>query len=641
MAAAQSTNGIATYSTTTLSVGSHSITASYAGDNNYAASASSAVNVTVSMATTTSTIAATPANAAYGTSTAITVTVAPAGATGTVTFKDGSATLGTVPLANGSATFSATLAAGTHTLSATYAGDGNYSASATTSSASVVIAVANSSVAVASTPASTPFGTAVNLSASVTPAAATGTITFRDSVSGQSLGTVTLANGTASLSGVLLSPAGQHGITAMYSGDANVGGSTSAAATVTITPGTSVTTLTITPSGPVTYGTTITVATTNPSILGITPTGTIQFYDGSSRVYGPFTLTNGTAQYAFNFLMPGTYSYTAVYSGDANFAPYTSAPVSITVTQTNSTFTLTANPQQTVPGQSFNLVATASGTTVVVPTGSATFYNAAKVSLGTVALTNGVAMLSQTLTQLGSTTYTATYSGDADYSAATAQPTTVIVKQLPSATTVAANPTSGTFGTGTYTVSSTITSTGGGVPTGMVTYKDVSGTAPVTLGSVNVSGAGTASLSGITLMGGTHTIVAYYSGDSTYVSSDTSANPATITVATAATTTVLTVTPSTTTVGSSVTFSATVSNNTGTVATGMVSFALQARGHNQALACQLVNGSCSNTQPINGVDTYNVTATYTGDTNFTSSTATPQTLTVTLQTADHHPHRSP
>ena len=193
-----------------------------------------------------------------------------------------------------------------------------------------------------------------------------------------------------------------------------------------------------------------------------------------------------------------------------NYAPTNSTAISVTENQNNATLTLTAKPQQTVPGQAFNLTATAASTTTGVPCSSATFFNAANQSLGTVQLVNGAATLSQTLTQLGSTSYTANYSGDSDFTATTSQPVTVTVKQLPSSTTIASNPNSGTFGSGTYSVSSSITSTGGGVPTGTVTYKDISSTIPTTLGTVNVSAGGTAMLANISLTGGTHTIVAYY-----------------------------------------------------------------------------------------------------------------------------------
>lgn len=61
-------------------------------------------------------------------------------------------------------------------------------------------------------------GLAVTLTATVIPAAATGTVTFRDGSA--ALGTAAISNGTAALTGVTLSP-GSHSLTAVYSGDMN------------------------------------------------------------------------------------------------------------------------------------------------------------------------------------------------------------------------------------------------------------------------------------------------------------------------------------------------------------------------------------------------------------------------------------
>lgn len=62
-----------------------------------------------------------------------TVTGSPGTPTGTVTFKDGAATLATVSLAGGMATFTTSpLTAGTHTIVATYGGDANFATSTAT-----------------------------------------------------------------------------------------------------------------------------------------------------------------------------------------------------------------------------------------------------------------------------------------------------------------------------------------------------------------------------------------------------------------------------------------------------------------------------------------------------------------------------
>lgn len=85
-------NGIATLTISSLTGGTHSITAQYPGDTNYSG-AFSAVAEVVTTATSTVTLVSSPNPSIFGTSVTLTATVT-SGATGTVTFKDGTAILG-------------------------------------------------------------------------------------------------------------------------------------------------------------------------------------------------------------------------------------------------------------------------------------------------------------------------------------------------------------------------------------------------------------------------------------------------------------------------------------------------------------------------------------------------------------------
>jgi hypothetical protein len=89
------------------------------------------VSGTIAPATTTTTSLTSSVNPSLlGQSVTLTATVAPASATGTVTFKDGAATLGTGTLAGGTASLSTSaLTLGAHTLTAAYGGDATFSAS--------------------------------------------------------------------------------------------------------------------------------------------------------------------------------------------------------------------------------------------------------------------------------------------------------------------------------------------------------------------------------------------------------------------------------------------------------------------------------------------------------------------------------
>jgi hypothetical protein len=138
-------NGSASFNTGALSVGTHNITVSYGGDANFAASTSTILTQVVNQASTNTTLVGAPNPANLGQMVTLTATVAPVspGAgnpTGTVTFKEGAATLGTGTVSSGVATLNiSTLSAGSHTIIASYAGDINFTASASSGFAQGVI----------------------------------------------------------------------------------------------------------------------------------------------------------------------------------------------------------------------------------------------------------------------------------------------------------------------------------------------------------------------------------------------------------------------------------------------------------------------------------------------------------------------
>src|SRR5581483_10965273 len=82
-----------------------------------------------------------------------------------------------------------------------------------------------------------PYGGVVTFTATVSPSAATGSVTFYDS--GTSLGSASLSSGLASFATSSLA-AGSHSITAIYSGNSTYAGSTSASLNETIKTITSV-----------------------------------------------------------------------------------------------------------------------------------------------------------------------------------------------------------------------------------------------------------------------------------------------------------------------------------------------------------------------------------------------------------------
>jgi len=125
--------GQATYSTSSLAVGSHSISAVYEGSTDFASSTSAAITQKVTKAPTAGAVTAPQNSISTNTQVTFTATIVPtapgAGTpTGTVTFYDGSTVLARKTLgSNGQVSLTMSWAkAGTHKIKAVYSGDGNF-----------------------------------------------------------------------------------------------------------------------------------------------------------------------------------------------------------------------------------------------------------------------------------------------------------------------------------------------------------------------------------------------------------------------------------------------------------------------------------------------------------------------------------
>jgi hypothetical protein len=228
-------SGIARLTPAVLTLGSHSITASYSGSAVYTGSTTGASSLTVSQAQSATGLSTSANPAPAGGSVTITAAITPVGPatgtpTGSATFFDGSTQLGSAALdGGGNASISRTLTYGTHQLSATYAGDVNFGPSDNSASPYTETVLNPSVTGIGSSAGqnTAEVGTAVTFSAQVTPGAGTpggqapptGSITFKDGStsisSALSLGSGNQATFTTSG----LTP-GTHRITAVYSGDA-------------------------------------------------------------------------------------------------------------------------------------------------------------------------------------------------------------------------------------------------------------------------------------------------------------------------------------------------------------------------------------------------------------------------------------
>jgi hypothetical protein len=227
-------NGTASISTSGLTVGSHNITAVYAGNTTYASSTSNTIVQKV-RGKTTITWPYKPSPCNWGQPCTFKVQLGWQGSgnpTGYVTFYDGSNSLGNCNLSSdGSASFSiGNLGIGNHNITVVYSGDDNNDGS-TSGAVTQTVNATSTATSLSSSFSTSVFGQSVTFTANVTPNTATGTVTFKDG--SKSLGTATVSNGSASFSLNTLA-VGSHSLTAVYSGDANDSSSTSSSISETV-----------------------------------------------------------------------------------------------------------------------------------------------------------------------------------------------------------------------------------------------------------------------------------------------------------------------------------------------------------------------------------------------------------------------
>jgi hypothetical protein len=439
---------------------------------------------TVGACTNAPTLTINAAAATYGAPAPVTVTLSQGSTppTGTISVSlDGGAAV-TQPVIANSASFSLTgVSAGTRVLNAAYSGDVNYSPT----SQAGTLAVGKASLTVTAANASKVFGAPLpSFSSSFSgfanndgPGVIGGAPSFTTTAtSGSAVGTypITPAAGTLSSSNY----------TFVF---ANGTLSITKANTSTALAGGNIATVTATPPG------------------AGTPTGTVQFFSGSSLL-ASVTLSGSTA------VLSGSsgLATTAVYIGDANFNGSTS-PV-LAVAPPTSAMALSSSPNPSTLGQSVTFTAsvtTDNGRPSGPVVGTVQFFDAGK-SLGTATLNGGgQASVSTTALTGGSHAISATYSGDAIYPPAQANMTHTVTAVPPVTVTVApATPGFGQPAVFTVQVIPATIPSGFSGPTGTVDLLE----SGFTLGSGTLS-SGVASITLSNLSVGVHNLVALYRGD--------------------------------------------------------------------------------------------------------------------------------
>ena len=393
-----------------------------------------------------------------------------------------------------------------------------------TNSQSVVLTeLIKSTTTVTFTPQSPVFGQSVALTATVTgpPGStppATGSVEFLNGTT--PLGTVELSGGSGMLDvSTLPVTATPNQITAQYLGDSNYGPSTSPAVSIAVSQSSTTTTLVPSTTTPV-FGQIVTFSATVEAVSpgGGTPTGTVQFMNGTNPLGAAVTLSSGTASLASSALALGPNSITAVYSGDTNFLGDTSTATTVTVAQATTTTTVTSTPSSPVFGQPVTITATIAVVTpgAGTPSGTVQFMNGS-TSLGTGTITNGVASITTSSLPVGTNTISTVYSGDTDFAGSNSTGTVTVGQSATSTTLTVSNPNPTANAPVTLTATVSAVSPGAGSPTGTVQFLS-NGTS---IGTATLSG-GNASVT-TTLPIAANTITAQYSGDSNFSSSTSTA----------------------------------------------------------------------------------------------------------------------
>ena len=423
------TNGNVPIPVSSLPVGLNSLTAAYQGGGGFAPSTSALLTQTVSMATTTTTLASSLNPAATGQPVTFTATVTSqfgGAATGSVVFFSGSQTLGTGSLTGNHATLTTSFAAvGTYSISAKYNGDGNNTGSTSSNLSQVIIATTTTTLVSSLNPSL--VGQAVTFTATVSSSAGAPPngelITFKNGSA--ILGTPPLTGGIASLTTSSLA-AGVYTITANYGGDANFTASTSPGLRQVVNNTTKSTTSTtlVSSLNPSIYGQKVTWSATVTTSGSVPPTGSVTF-SWSGYNIGTSTLnSSGVATLSKSNLNVYTYPLIAVYKGDTSNLGSTSAILNQVVKQATSAATLSSSPNPSTVGQAVTFTATITSPTVV-PTGPVTF-TAGKTVLGTAQLSGGKAKFTTSTLAVGSTTVTGTYYGDSNIGESSASVTQVV-----------------------------------------------------------------------------------------------------------------------------------------------------------------------------------------------------------------------
>jgi hypothetical protein len=414
-----------------------------------------------------------------------------------------------------------------------------------------------------------------------------------------------------------------------------------------------ITTLSLSPSS-ITHGQSVTVnASVASSSGGGTPTGTVALIGKANGAttqtgLGAVSLASGSADTTLQSLPGGTYTVSADYFGDGVYAASHSTGSSITVTPEASVIQfpaqeLSAYSNQTLPfGRTLGILAQVAGNSGYgTPTGSVTFTDSASGPMTFPLNSSGMAEWNVYNLAMGSHTITASYGGDASFNATTTPATMsftigkgdIYLSVTPSAFNVPAG--------GSLTAQILLFGLIGTAPTGTVTatFDGQSQTAtltPNTTLSLPTSSA-TVVFNNLSITSNGYIFLAY-SGDANWNSlpSSNTYTFASVIPAGPSLPSATTLTASSISNGANgeVNLTGTVSGNGAIVPTGYVWFFASDDGLLGATSIFANGNMATYTASIPGLSFTNgknqLTAVYTGDTNYLSSSSSPLTITANV-----------
>jgi hypothetical protein len=504
----------------------------------------------------------------------------------------------------------------------------------------------------------------------LTPAHPTGTVTFavNGSASPDCPDMQVNASGRATCTTNSLH-AGSNSITATYSGDINFTVATAGRATQTVNPMDTTTTVGSTPNTSsdwtLDHPVTLTARVVpSPSGTAYVPySGSVTFTDNAGSITGcssavAVNTTTGVATCTAAALIAGSHNIVATYAGDTNYNGSTSSTLPNTVDKAATTtvvassstgnhstvndsvtFTATVAPNP-VPSLANELAI--SGSVAFYMDGSGTPISGCSSAPSSYSTSTGNATATCTTTSLTAAgsphAIVARYAGDSNYNSSdnSATPMSQTVSALAATLGVTPSPASPS----SVNTSVTFTAQLAGValtpvtPSGTVAFL-VNGSASPDCPAVTVNASGRAACTTSRLAAGLNSVSATYAGDSNFTVA--TAGTATQTVNALAATLGVTASPSSSTmVNDSVTFTAQLAGVafTPVVPAGKVNFTANGSTISGCGAVS-VNASgraaCTTSSLAAGSDP--ITATYSGDSNFTVAAAGTMTQTVTATTA--------